>query len=82
VHTEVIASERTGEALLARAHGGSAEVIALSTRGRGASRLLVGSVADKVLRGFTGAVLALGPAAVRELETDAIVEEPEVITAV
>jgi nucleotide-binding universal stress UspA family protein len=75
--TEVVASDRTADAILERARSGGAEVIALSTRGRGASRLLVGSVADKVLRGFTGALLALGPAAVRELESDEVVTEAE-----
>lgn len=78
--TEVVASERTAEAILERARTGGADVIALATRGRGASRLLVGSVADKVLRGFTGAVLALGPAAVRALEGDEIVDEAESTT--
>jgi nucleotide-binding universal stress UspA family protein len=77
VATEVVASERTAEAILERATTLGAGVIALSTRGRGASRLLVGSVADKVLRGFTGAVLALGPVAVKEMETDEIVLEAE-----
>lgn len=75
--TEVVASDRTADAILQRAHELGAHVIALSTRGRGASRLLVGSVADKVLRGFTGVVFALGPVALRELESDEIVVEPE-----
>lgn len=77
LRTEVVASDRTAEAILDRARTDGADVIALSTRGRGASRLLVGSVADKILRGFTGTVLALGPAAVRELETDELVSEEE-----
>jgi nucleotide-binding universal stress UspA family protein len=66
VRTEVVASDRVAEAILERAQAGNAGVIALSSHGRGASRLLVGSVADKVLRGFSGAMLILGPAAVRE----------------
>ncbi|HEX7981833.1 MAG TPA: universal stress protein [Gemmatimonadaceae bacterium] len=77
VTTEAVASDRTADAILECARRGGAEIIALATRGRGASRLLVGSVADKVLRGFTGAVLALGPAAVREQMTDEVVIEPE-----
>jgi nucleotide-binding universal stress UspA family protein len=77
VTTEVVASDRTAEAILERARTLGAKVVALSTRGRGASRLLVGSVADKILRGFNGVVLALGPAAVRESETDEIVIESE-----
>ena len=66
VRTEVVSSDRVAESILDRAQAGNAGVIALSSHGRGASRLLVGSVADKVLRGFSGALLVLGPAAVRE----------------
>jgi nucleotide-binding universal stress UspA family protein len=70
VGTEVVVNDRAADAILARAHADGAGVIALSTRGRGASRLLVGSVADKVLRAFPGATLARGPVGVREPETD------------
>lgn len=38
-----------------------ADVVALATHGRGVSRLLIGSVADKVLRGGSGAVLLVRP---------------------
>lgn len=50
VDAEVSISERTAEAInsFAVAHGN--DVIAMSTQGRGVSRLLIGSVADKVLR--------------------------------
>lgn len=70
VTTEVVVNERAADAILERADADGAGVIALSTRGRGASRLLVGSVADKVLRAFSGATLARGRAAVREPESD------------
>jgi nucleotide-binding universal stress UspA family protein len=43
----------------ARSHG--VDVIAMATHGRGASRLFVGSVADKVLRGSDLALLAYRP---------------------
>lgn len=75
VSTEVVVSDRAADAILDRAHADGAGVIALSTRGRGASRLLVGSVADKVLRAFSGATLARGPVAVREPEEDELAIE-------
>ena len=77
VSTEVVVNDRAADAILERAHGVGADVIALSTRGRGASRLLVGSVADKVLRAFSGAMLVRGRVAVRELASDELVIEEE-----
>lgn len=77
VSTEVVVNDRAADAILERAHGAGADVIALSTRGRGASRLLVGSVADKVLRAFSGAMLVRGRVAVRELESDELAIEEE-----
>jgi nucleotide-binding universal stress UspA family protein len=70
VTAEVVADEYVAEAILERARRDGVGLIALSIRGRGGSRLLVGSVADKVLRGFTGALLVLGPVAAQELESD------------
>ena len=70
VTVEVVADDYVAEAILDRAQRHDVGLIALSSRGRGASRLLVGSVADKVMRGFTGALLVLGPVAARELESD------------
>ena len=77
VSTEVVVNDRAADAILERAHSDGADVIALSTRGRGASRLLVGSVADKVLRAFTGLMLVRGRVAVRELESDELAVEEE-----
>lgn len=77
VSSEVVVNDRAADAILERAHAEGAGVIALSTRGRGASRLLMGSVADKVLRAFTGAMLVRGRVAVRELESDELVIEDE-----
>lgn len=68
IETEAIAGEHVADAVLTRARAVSADVVAMSTRGRGASRLLLGSVADKILRGFDGAMLLLGPVAARELQ--------------
>ena len=70
IDTEAIAGEHVADAILTRARAVSANVVAMSTRGRGASRLLLGSVADKILRGFEGAMLLLGPVAARELEDE------------
>jgi len=49
VESDVVVSERVGAAIAdyARTHG--ADLVAMSTHGRGASRLVFGSVADKVL---------------------------------
>jgi nucleotide-binding universal stress UspA family protein len=46
-------------AILRVAEANQVDVIAMSTRGRGASRLLVGSVADKVLRGTSASLLLI-----------------------
>lgn len=68
VETEVVVDDLAGTAIIERATAMSADVVAMSTRGRGASRFLVGSVADHVLRRFSGALLLLGPVAIRERE--------------
>lgn len=70
VTVEVVADDYVADAILERAQRDDVGLIALSSRGRGASRLLVGSVADKVMRGFTGALLVLGPVAAQELDID------------
>ena len=56
---EVVVAERVAQAIIdyARSHG--AHLIAMATHGRGASRLLIGSVADKVLRSSGTAMLLL-----------------------
>lgn len=50
VEQHVVVADRVAQALLdfSRAHG--ADLVAMSTHGRGASRLAVGSMADKVVR--------------------------------
>jgi nucleotide-binding universal stress UspA family protein len=77
VSSEVVVNDRAADAILERSHSDGADVIALSTRGRGASRLLVGSVADKVLRAFSGLMLVRGRVAVRELESEELAVEEE-----
>jgi nucleotide-binding universal stress UspA family protein len=52
VETMVPVEPFTADAILDRAEGGSADLIALTTHGRGGlGRLMMGSVADKVVRG-------------------------------
>jgi nucleotide-binding universal stress UspA family protein len=66
VDVEVVVEISVARTILdfARTHG--VDVIAMSTRGRGVSRLLVGSVADKVLRGGDLPLLAYRPASEAE----------------
>jgi nucleotide-binding universal stress UspA family protein len=62
VQTRVVLEERTATTILQQAHEVQAELIALATHGRGgAARLLLGSVADKVLRGAECPVLVFRP---------------------
>ena len=51
VKGEVVVDERTAQAIIDYARASDVDLVAMCTHGRGASRLLVGSVADKVLRG-------------------------------
>jgi nucleotide-binding universal stress UspA family protein len=57
VQTRVHVAEQPATAILKEAALVGADLIALETHGRGASRLLIGSVADKVVRGSTIPVL-------------------------
>lgn len=62
VNIRVIADERPANAILNDAAVHRADLIALATRGRGGlRRLVLGSVADKVLRGADTAVLTYRP---------------------
>jgi len=64
LHSHVVLAESPADAILAAAQEYSCDLIALATHGRsGVSRLLLGSVADKVLRGATTAVLIYRPQA-------------------
>ncbi|HVX38600.1 MAG TPA: universal stress protein [Gemmatimonadaceae bacterium] len=61
----VVVAAHVAQAIIDFAHGHSADVIAISTHGRGASRLIVGSVADKVLRASGLPMLIRRPGAAR-----------------
>jgi len=61
VNTAVVIDGRVAQAILDFAAQTSADLVALTTRGRGASRLIVGSTADKILRGSTLPVLVNRP---------------------
>lgn len=62
VHTQVIAHEQPASAILDTALSLGADAIAMTTRGQGGlKRLLLGSVADKVIRGATRPVLICPP---------------------
>ncbi len=61
VKTKVIMETRPAAAILDIAHAVQADLVAMTTHGRGASRLLIGSVADKVLRAATTPLLLYRP---------------------
>jgi nucleotide-binding universal stress UspA family protein len=71
VHTRMIAHEQPATAILDTASSLGADAIALTTRGQGGlKRLLLGSVADKVIRGATTPVLICPPAYASEASRD------------
>jgi nucleotide-binding universal stress UspA family protein len=57
VSVEARGAHRVGEAITQVATERDTDLIAMATHGRGASRLLLGSVADKVIRGTTCSIL-------------------------
>lgn len=61
VEQYVVASEHAGPAILAAAQEHSADAIAMTTTGRGASRLVIGSVADAVMSGTSLPLLFYRP---------------------
>jgi nucleotide-binding universal stress UspA family protein len=62
VNIRVTTNDRPATAILDDASAHRADLIALATRGRGGlKRFLLGSVADKVLRGADTAVLVYRP---------------------
>ena len=73
VATEVVVEASAARGIIDFANGHDTDVIAMSTHGRGASRLFLGSVADKLIRGSEIPVLVYRPLAVRE--KTAITEE-------
>ena len=65
VSVEARGAHRVGEAIARVAVERESDLIAMATHGRGASRMLIGSVADKVIRGTECSVLLLRPKDVR-----------------
>ena len=63
VDVDVRVDERVGWAIVNTAREQEADLVALTTHARRGVRLVIGSVADKVLRGTEGAVLVLRPTA-------------------
>jgi nucleotide-binding universal stress UspA family protein len=53
VSAEARGGHRVGETIVQVAVERDSDLVAMTTHGRGASRLLIGSVADKVMRGTT-----------------------------
>jgi len=73
VATEVVVAASAARGIIDFAHEHDTDVIAMSSHGRGASRLFLGSVADKLIRGGEIPVLVYRPLAVRD--KTAITEE-------
>lgn len=61
IRTEVRTDSSPARVVIDTAKAQGADVVALATHGRGMSRLMVGSVADKVLRGGPKAMLVVRP---------------------
>jgi nucleotide-binding universal stress UspA family protein len=61
VDTHVVVAGHIAQAIIDFASGHAVDVIAMSTHGRGASRFLLGSIADKVLRGSSLPMLVQRP---------------------
>jgi nucleotide-binding universal stress UspA family protein len=63
VDVEVRVDERVAGAIVNTAREHEADLVALTTHARRGVRLVIGSVADKILRGTDGAILVLHPTA-------------------
>ena len=81
--TQVVVAEHVAQAILDAAARGGGDAIAMATRGRGASRLFMGGIADKVLRSSELPLLLRRPLAVGEpsLETTSVVASAASATA-
>jgi nucleotide-binding universal stress UspA family protein len=62
VNADVVVNERTAPSIIDYARAHDVDLIAMCTHGRGATRLLVGSVADALLRGSDVPILLRRPA--------------------
>jgi nucleotide-binding universal stress UspA family protein len=63
IANRVTVAEHAGRTILETAFEVGADVVAMTTHGRGVSRLLTGSTVDTVMRGRTGATLLVRPPA-------------------
>lgn len=70
IESEVVVAESVATALLDLARARSADLIAMTTNGRGMSRLIVGAVADKLIRGSELPLLLFRPNAVGVRQPD------------
>lgn len=61
ISDDVIIADSIARGIIETATRRQADCVALATHGRGLSRLVIASVADKVLRGGPGAVLSIHP---------------------
>ncbi len=61
IQTDVRTESRPAQVIIETAAANGTDLVALATHGRGMSRLVVGSVADKVLRGGPRAMLVVRP---------------------
>jgi len=77
VSFDAVADERSADAIVHFARAHEIDCIAMSTHGRGMSRLVIGSVADKVLRGSGLPVLLRRPVGVVDnyLRSDDVIEQ-------
>jgi nucleotide-binding universal stress UspA family protein len=61
VGAHAVADDHVAATILRTAEDVHADLVALTTHARGSSRLVIGSTADEVLRGRTGATLVVRP---------------------
>lgn len=84
VNAQVVLADHVAQGIIDYAHAHHVDVIAMSTHGRGASRFLLGSVADKVLRGSGLPLLLHRPIAVTKTleptESASVAETPTLAT--
>lgn len=76
IDSHVLVAHEVAEAIIDFALRTNIDAIAMATHGRGASRLVLGSVADKIIHSAALPMLLQGPSNKFE-EEDVIVEEPE-----
>jgi len=80
VKAHVVVGDRVAESIIDFARAHNADVIGMSTRGRGASRILLGSVADKLLRASGLPMLLRRPAEVGD--TDSVDDDAAQLPAI